>query len=92
MSAPQVSLKIVDEFWHSELASDPDNQNKDKVGVYLGVDSNGDALYDLHPRRAQTGNLNVLLGKFRRSEFGARFRAETATKKRPQGAYGSCRP
>ena len=82
----KVSLKIVDEFWHSELASDPDNQNKQKVGVYLGVDSNGDALYDLHPRRAQTGNLNVLLGKFRKSEFGARFRAETATKKRPQGA------
>lgn len=82
----QISYQIVDEFWHSELASDPDNQNKEKVGVYLGVDANGDALYDLHPRRAQTGNLITLLGKFRKSEFGKRFRDETATKKRPKGA------
>jgi hypothetical protein len=83
---PQVNYKIVDEFWHSELASDPDNQNKEKVGIYLGVDAKGNVLYDLHPRRAQTGNLNTLLGKFRKSEFGARFRATTATKKRPRGA------
>jgi len=45
----KVNYKIVDEFWHSELASDPDNQNKEKVGVYLGVDAKGNALYDLHP-------------------------------------------
>ena len=82
----KVNYKIVDEFWHSELASDPDNQNKEKVGIYLGIDANGNALYDLHPRRAQTGTLNTLLGKFRKSEFGARFRAATATKKRPKGA------
>ena len=83
----QVNYKIVDEFWHLELASDPDNHNKEKVGVYLGVNVNADALYDLHPRLAQMGNLNELLGKFCKSElFGARFRAATATKKRPQGA------
>ena len=34
----------------------------------------------------RTGNLNLLLGKFRRSEYGARFRAATRTAKRPNGA------
>ena len=54
--------------------------------VYLGIHANGDALYDLHPQRAQTGNLVTLLGKFRKSEFGAHFRAAMTTKKRPKGA------
>ena len=33
-----ISYKIVDEFWHSDLASDPDNQNKAQVPVFVGFD------------------------------------------------------
>ena len=78
--------KIVDEFWHSDLASDPDNQNKAQVPVFAGFDERGRRLYDMHERRVCNGNLNLLLGKFRRSDYGARFRAATRTAKRPNGA------
>ena len=40
----KVSYKIVDEFWHSDLASDPDNQNKAKVlcsGMVIAVRATG---------------------------------------------------
>jgi hypothetical protein len=82
----QINYKIVDEFWHSDLASDPDNQNKAQVAVFVGFDERGRRLYDMHERRVRAGNLNLLLGKFRRSEYGARFRAATRTAKRPNGA------
>ena len=70
----QVNHKILDEFWHSELASDPDNQNKEKVCVYVGLDEKGNRLYDLHERRVRTGDIKTLHRIFQRSEFGARFR------------------
>ena len=82
----KVSFKIVHEFWHSELASDPDNQNKEKVGIYLGLDEKGNRLYDLHERRVRNGNLEHLLAVFHGSPYGERFRKETATPKRPNGA------
>ena len=37
--------KIVDEFWHSDLASDPDNQNKAQVPVFAGFDERGRRLW-----------------------------------------------
>lgn len=40
----------------------------------------------MHPRRVQLESLNILLGKFRQSNFGARFREATKTRKRPNGA------
>ena len=82
----QINYKIVNEFWHSDLASDPDNQNKAKVYVSLGTDSKGNQLYDLHERRVRNGNLQLLLGIFHKSEYGARFREATKTAKRPNGA------
>lgn len=84
--ALQVDYKIVHEFSHSELASDPDNQNKSKVCVYVGLDSKGNKLYDLHERRVRNGNLNHLLCVFQKSEMGARFREATKTPQRPRGA------
>ena len=69
-----MSYKIVEEFCHSDICSDPDNQNKAKVCVFMGLDAQGDRMYDLHERRVRNGNLNTLLGLFRTSAFGARFR------------------
>ena len=69
-----MSYKIVEEFCHSDICSDPDNQNKAKVCVLVGLDAQGNRMYDLHERRVRNGNLNTLLGLFRKSEFGARFR------------------
>ena len=40
----------------------------------MGLDAQGNRMYDLHERRVRNGNLNTLLGLFRKSEFGARFR------------------
>ena len=47
--------EILDEFWHSELASDPDNQNKDKVRVFRGVNEQGQPyIYRQLPWRAES--------------------------------------
>ena len=69
-----MSYKIIEEFSHSDICSDPDNQNKAKVCVFVGFDAKGDKMYDLHERRVRNGNLTTLLRLFRKSEFGARFR------------------
>jgi len=69
-----VSYKIIEEFSHSDICSDPDNQNKAKVCVFVGFDAKGDKMYDLHERRVRNGDLTTLLRLFRKSEFGARFR------------------
>ena len=69
-----MSYKIIEEFSHSDICSDPDNQNKAKVCVFVGFDAKGDKMYDLHERRVRNGNLTALLRLFRKSEFGARFR------------------
>ena len=57
-----MSYKIVEEFFHSDICSDPDNQNKAKVCVFVGLDAQGNRMYDLHERRVRNGNLNTLLG------------------------------
>ena len=72
-----MSYKLVEEFSHSDLASDPDNQNKEKVCIYVGIDEKGNRLYDLHERRVRTGDIKTLHRIFQNSEFGARFREAT---------------
>lgn len=79
----------VDEFFHSSEkggGSDPDNQNKQKVRVDLGIDpESGKRLYDLHERRAQRGSLRSLYLVFRASQFATRLRERTKTPRRPHG-------
>ena len=72
-----MSYKLVEEFSHSDLASDPDNQNKQKVCIYIGLDEKGNRLYDLHKRRVRTGDIKTLHQIFIKSEYGARFREAT---------------
>mmetsp|Transcript_42768 Transcript_42768/g.138731 ORF Transcript_42768/g.138731 Transcript_42768/m.138731 type:complete len:109 (-) Transcript_42768:1132-1458(-) len=64
----KVTYHEMDEFFHSPLASDPDNQNKSLVHVDYGIDPvTGDHKYDLHERRAQRGSLRRLFVIFRAS-------------------------
>ena len=65
--------QILDDFWHSELASEPDNQNKDTVRVFRGPDSSGVQMYELHSRRAEKASGKKLLTIFRNSEFAKRL-------------------
>ena len=72
----KVNYGPLKEFWHSELVSTEDNQNKDMVRVFLGYDSETrEHLYDLHPRRATTCTLRAAVGVFRASEFAAQVDA-----------------
>ncbi|KAL3916857.1 MAG: hypothetical protein SGPRY_006643, partial [Prymnesium sp.] len=81
----EVSYTIVNEFWHSELASDPDDQNKRKVRVDMGRDeSSGERLYDLHDQRAQCGTVRTF-NIFKTSAIAARLRDATHTFTRPDG-------
>lgn len=81
-----MTYREVNEFFHSELSSDPDNQNKQKVRIDMGKDPNtGQQLYDLHERRAQRGTLRSLFAVFRASQFAARLRERTRTPRRPNG-------
>ncbi|KAL3920303.1 MAG: hypothetical protein SGPRY_005301 [Prymnesium sp.] len=50
-----------------------------EVCVHVGLDTKGNKLYDLHERRVRRGNLNHMLGIFRRSEFDTRFCEATKT-------------
>lgn len=76
----------MNEFWHSDLASIPDNQNKRKVRIELGIDSKtGDRLYDFHEQRAQCGTTRALFNVFRNSPFAKRLADATITPKRPKG-------
>ena len=80
------------EFFHDQISSDPDNQNKRKIRIDLGIDKEtGQRLYDLHVRRALRGSLRALFAIFRASQFCARLRARTRTKKRPNGCSGGWR-
>ena len=90
-----MSYNIIEEFSHSDLCSDPDNQNKAKVCVFVGFDDKGNQLYDLHERRVRNGDQNTLLGTFRGSEFGKRFREARSLEQEhsnpagvPAGHYG----
>ena len=70
--------RALDEFWHSEAASEPDNMNKQNVRVDLGVDpKTGVRLYALHSRRAQKASARLLHPVFRRSAIAGRLREET---------------
>ena len=76
--------------WHSPIFSDPDNQNKEKFRIDLGIDpSTKEQLYDLHPRRAQRGTDEALLELFHTSDEAEEFRTmlanETRTEARPGG-------
>lgn len=85
-----MSYLEVDEFFHSSEhggGSDPDNQNKSKVLVDLGIDAQtGERLYDLHERRAQRGSMRALFAIFRASQFATRLRQRTRCKDMPNGA------
>ena len=95
-----MSYKLVEEFSHSDLASDPDNQNKEQVCVYVGLDEKGNRLYDLHERRVRTGDIKTLHRIFQNSEFGARFREACMSTRTAhsnptggsRGPYGSAPP
>lgn len=79
-------LAFLDEAWHSELLSTPDNQNKHRIRVDLGTDpQTGEKLYDIHDRRAQLASTKQLLAVFRNSEYAARLREATKTSTRPNG-------
>ena len=74
----------LNEFWHSDLASTEDNQNKDLIRVFLGVDPiTKEQLYDLHPRRAMTCTLRGAVPIFRASTFAAQMAAASVSAKRP---------
>lgn len=86
MKLLQVDFGIVNEFWHSELASIPDNQNKHRLRIDLGIDEkSGEHLYDLHDQRAQCGTARTLFNVFRTSAFARRLANATRTPKRPNG-------
>ena len=83
----KVNYEPLTRFWHSDLASTEDNQNKDLVRVFLGVDpKTGEQLYDLHPRRATTCGLREALKIFQNSEYAGEVTAATKTANRPAGA------
>lgn len=70
----KVNYGPLNDFWHSDLASTEDNQNKYMVRVFLGRDpETKEMLYDLHPRRAATCTLRAAVDIFRASEFGGRI-------------------
>lgn len=75
----KVNYGPLNDFWHSDLASTEDNQNKYMVRVFLGRDpETKEMLYDLHPRRAATCTLRAAVDIFRASEFGGRIRQTSA--------------
>ena len=76
---------IIAEWWHEAEASTEDNQNKQSVGVYLGRDTDGKELYEIHFRRAQIGTDGQCLDRFHASDHARRVREATATRKRPGG-------
>jgi hypothetical protein len=54
--------RALQDFFHGQLFSDPDNQNKEKFRIDLGIDPTTKAkIYALHPRRAQKGTTRALL-------------------------------
>ena len=66
-NASTATRVALDKFFHSDLASEPDNFNKEKVRVDLGVDpTTGERLYTFHPRRAQKASCRQQLPIFRR--------------------------
>ena len=70
----KADYSVLDEFWHSDLVSDPDNQNKDKVRVFCGVDeSTNEQMYQLHPRRVAKMSDKQALEVFRNSEYATRL-------------------
>ena len=73
---------MLDDFWHSEIASDPDNQNKDKVRVFRGVNASNEQEYERHSRRAQKMSDKKALAVFRSSEFCTRLNAGRPASKR----------
>ena len=82
--------RALNDFWHSEAASEPDNMNKQMVfvsgGVDLGLDpKTGEQLYELHPRRAQLASTRRLLPVFRRSAIAGRLRDATRAEPRING-------
>eukprot|EP00966_Prymnesium_polylepis_P029595 687623-Prymnesium_polylepis.1 len=80
--------EIFDDWMHSEEASTPDNAHKEQIRVYRGYGTDpvtGRRGYGLHWRRAQEGNVKELLAKWRASTAATRFRAASATPKRPEG-------
>lgn len=81
----KVDYCIMNRAWHSELFSDPDNQNKQTVRIELGLGAGGERLYDVHERRAMAGTARDLFRVFLKSPFAQELRAATITKKRPRG-------
>eukprot|EP00966_Prymnesium_polylepis_P276865 6396790-Prymnesium_polylepis.1 len=63
-------LDIIDEWWHSDEASCPDNQQKEQVRVYHGHGVNeqtGRRGYELHWRRVSSDRLEPQVAGVHRS-------------------------
>lgn len=74
--------RALDQFWHGDEASEPDNMNQKLVRIELGIDEkSGEKLYALHPRRVQKASTRRLLPVFRRSAIASRLREETCTER-----------
>ena len=81
---------IMDDWFHGDHheASSPDNSHKEQIRVYRGHGMDpqtGRRGFELHWRRAQEGKDKELLAKWHASEAGAKFKAATATARRPGG-------
>ena len=75
--------------WHSDIFSSPDNQNKEKYQIDLGIDPRTkETLYGLHSRRAQNGTDKALLKRFREAPEAAEFRAMLAEETSTRGRAG----
>ena len=70
----------VNEWFHSDEASEPWNPKHEMVRVDLGRDEKGVPIYTLHPRRAQKRSTRRSLPIFRRSSIADRLREGKRTK------------
>jgi len=88
----RIDLELINEWWHTEAASNEDNQNKEATPVYhdgraaAGSDEAAAQVHcDTHFRRYQLGSDKEALKEFHSSPQYAQLCRETATDNRPNG-------
>ena len=75
----------IDKWWH-EQGSVPDNDNKHKISVFLGVDEDtNEEKYTIHYRRLQAGNDKDAWELFAKSDYAKQCQEKSKTEKCPLG-------